>query len=201
MRFADDYVVGFEHREDARAVPCRASRTGSRNSAWNWRREDAADRVRQVRRRRSRGAGSASLRRSSSSGSRIFAGHRGIRTVSSSCGYRLKAGATRTAHGQDASIGEAGTCPSQNRADGSPASCPDITAITPCPTTSRRSTPSATSSSGTGSNRCGRRSQRLGWTWKRMDRLAEQWLPRPRIMHPWPEQRFAAITQSRSPVR
>jgi group II intron reverse transcriptase/maturase len=46
-----------------------------------------------------------------------------------------------------------------------------------------------------------RRSQRSTMTWERMWRLADQWLPQPRILHPWPEQRFAAITQGRSPVR
>ncbi len=46
-----------------------------------------------------------------------------------------------------------------------------------------------------------RRSQRHRLTWKRMGHLADQWLPQPRILHPWPEQRFAAITQGRSPVR
>jgi RNA-directed DNA polymerase len=46
-----------------------------------------------------------------------------------------------------------------------------------------------------------RRSQRHRLTWKRMRRLADRWLPQPRILHPWPEQRFAAITQGRSPVR
>ena len=46
-----------------------------------------------------------------------------------------------------------------------------------------------------------RRSQRHRLTWTRMGRLADQWLPQPRILHPWPEQRFAAITQGRSPVR
>jgi RNA-directed DNA polymerase len=46
-----------------------------------------------------------------------------------------------------------------------------------------------------------RRSQKHRLAWTRMDRLAGQWLPQPRIMHPWPEQRFAAITQGRSPVR
>jgi RNA-directed DNA polymerase len=46
-----------------------------------------------------------------------------------------------------------------------------------------------------------RRSQKHRLTWTRMDRLAVQWLPLPRILHPWPEQRFAAITQGRSPVR
>ena len=46
-----------------------------------------------------------------------------------------------------------------------------------------------------------RRSQRSRSTWERLDRLVERWLPLPRILHPWPEQRFAAITQGRSPVR
>jgi RNA-directed DNA polymerase len=46
-----------------------------------------------------------------------------------------------------------------------------------------------------------RRSQKHRMAWTRMDRLADQWLPLPRILHPWPEQRFAATTQGRSPVR
>ena len=37
-----------------------------------------------------------------------------------------------------------------------------------------------------------RRSQRSRITWKRMGRLAEHWLPKPRILHPWPNVRFDA---------
>jgi group II intron reverse transcriptase/maturase len=36
-----------------------------------------------------------------------------------------------------------------------------------------------------------RRSQRDGFTWDRMRTLADDWLPKPRILHPWPEKRFA----------
>ena len=36
-----------------------------------------------------------------------------------------------------------------------------------------------------------RRSQKDGFTWDRMTKLADGWLPTPRILHPWPEQRFA----------
>jgi RNA-directed DNA polymerase len=36
-----------------------------------------------------------------------------------------------------------------------------------------------------------RRSQKDGFTWKRMTKLADDWLPQPRILHPWPHQRFA----------
>lgn len=46
-----------------------------------------------------------------------------------------------------------------------------------------------------------RRSQRTRLTWKRMYRLAERWLPRVHILHPWPNDRFDARTQGRSPVR
>jgi RNA-directed DNA polymerase len=46
-----------------------------------------------------------------------------------------------------------------------------------------------------------RRSQKHRLSWQRMGLLADRWLPLPRILHPWPEQRFAAITQGRSPVR
>jgi RNA-directed DNA polymerase len=46
-----------------------------------------------------------------------------------------------------------------------------------------------------------RRSQRTRLNWTRMDRLATRWLPPARIMHPWPSMRFNARTQGRSPVR
>ncbi len=46
-----------------------------------------------------------------------------------------------------------------------------------------------------------RRSQKTRLTWVRMGRLAAQWLPPARIVHPFPEVRFAAITRGRSPVR
>jgi len=36
-----------------------------------------------------------------------------------------------------------------------------------------------------------RRSQKDGMTWERMTRIADAWLPKPRILHPWPNQRFA----------
>jgi len=36
-----------------------------------------------------------------------------------------------------------------------------------------------------------RRSQKAGLTWAAMNRLIDDWLPKPRILHPWPDQRFA----------
>ena len=46
-----------------------------------------------------------------------------------------------------------------------------------------------------------RRSQRTRLNWERMNRLAKRWLPPARVKHPFPEVRFAARTRGRSPVR
>jgi RNA-directed DNA polymerase len=36
-----------------------------------------------------------------------------------------------------------------------------------------------------------RRSQKDWTTWERISRLADDWLPKPKILHPWPDKRFA----------
>ncbi len=46
-----------------------------------------------------------------------------------------------------------------------------------------------------------RRSQRHRLNWERMVRLATRWLPPAHILHPYPEARFHARTRGRSPVR
>jgi group II intron reverse transcriptase/maturase len=46
-----------------------------------------------------------------------------------------------------------------------------------------------------------RRSQRTSLNWERMNRLSIRWLPPARIQHPWPDARFDAKTRGRSPVR
>jgi RNA-directed DNA polymerase len=45
------------------------------------------------------------------------------------------------------------------------------------------------------------RSQRTRLNWKRMNRLAARWLPQARILHPYPDERFDVRTRGRSPVR
>ena len=47
----------------------------------------------------------------------------------------------------------------------------------------------------------GSRSQRGYLNWNRMNRLATRWLPQPRILHPYPDERFVVRTRGRSPVR
>jgi group II intron reverse transcriptase/maturase len=46
-----------------------------------------------------------------------------------------------------------------------------------------------------------RRSQRTRLNWTRMRRLESRWLPPARVMHPFPDARFDARTRGRSPVR
>ncbi len=45
-----------------------------------------------------------------------------------------------------------------------------------------------------------RRSQRTTMNWQRMTRLEKRWLPTIHVLHPWPNERFGATTQGRSPV-
>jgi group II intron reverse transcriptase/maturase len=46
-----------------------------------------------------------------------------------------------------------------------------------------------------------RRSQRGKVRWDRMGRLAKAWLPPARVLHPYPDDRFDAHTRGRNPVR
>ncbi len=46
-----------------------------------------------------------------------------------------------------------------------------------------------------------RRSQRTRLNWTRMRRLESRWLPPARVMHPFPDARFDVRTRGRSPVR
>ena len=46
-----------------------------------------------------------------------------------------------------------------------------------------------------------RRSQRKRLNWQRYGRIADYWLPRPRVVHPYPQKRFDANTQGRSRMR
>ena len=46
-----------------------------------------------------------------------------------------------------------------------------------------------------------RRSHKHNLAWRRFNGIVDRWLPRARILHPWPDQRFDAITRGRSPVQ
>jgi group II intron reverse transcriptase/maturase len=46
-----------------------------------------------------------------------------------------------------------------------------------------------------------RRSQRRSLNWERMWKLDKRWLPRARILHPWPDERFRVRTQGKNRMR
>ena len=46
-----------------------------------------------------------------------------------------------------------------------------------------------------------RRSQKSRLNWSKMPLTADKYLPAARVLNPWPEQRFDVITRGRSPVR
>ena len=46
-----------------------------------------------------------------------------------------------------------------------------------------------------------RRGQRHRMTWRRIGKLADQWLPKPRILHPWPINASPSNTQGGSRMR
>jgi len=46
-----------------------------------------------------------------------------------------------------------------------------------------------------------RRSQKSRLNWSKMPLTADKYLPKARVLHPWPERRFEVMTRGRSPVR
>ena len=200
VRFADDFVVGFEHRDDAERfwadLRDRLAKFGLELNAEKTRLIEFGRFAARDRKARD----SASLRRSGFSASRISARRPGSRGGSSSSGSPTRNGCGPSCERSKARSSDAGTSPSQSKDAGSPASCAGTTSTTQCPRTPRRYAPSATRSSGTGIKALRRRSQRTRLTWERMTRL-DSMATKPRILHPWPEQRFDANTQGKSPVR
>ena len=96
VRFADDFVVGFEHRDGRRAVPGRAARAVRAVRPGAAPRQDAADRVRPLcADRTGERAARGSRRPSTSSASRTSAGRRG-RAASRCCGRRCASGCRRS---------------------------------------------------------------------------------------------------------
>ena len=201
-RFADDYRGGIRASGGRRAVLGRPARQARKVRPGTERREDAADRVRTVRRpgdRKARGLGKPETFE--------FLGFTHIVREDQEVGrFKLKR-VTSTKRMREAARGQG-----RDAATHAPA---DPRAGTLARTRPARALPllrgarqhrgaqrlPTTGSSGTGSRRFGAAASAARMTWERMWRLADRWLPRPRILHPWPEQRFDARTQGRSPVR
>ena len=155
VRFADDVVVGFEHRDDAeRFWADLRDRLAKFSLELNAEKTRLIEFGRYAAERRERRGVLASLRRSAFSASRTSAGRPG-RGVSSSSGSPTRNGCGPSSAPSKARSSDAGICPFPSKDAGSPAFCAGTTSTTRCPTTARRYAPSATRSSGTGSRRCG----------------------------------------------
>ena len=184
MRFADDFVVGFEHREDAeRFSPSSASRFATvRLGAASG--EDAADRVRAVRRRGSSQARGRKPETFEFLGFTHICATTRKRAVQAQADHDKKRMHASCARSRPSC---ATRCISRSLSKdaGSPASCAGTTAITRCPTTRgarrfreriirhwlRRCNAAASAHDDLGADAAPRRP------------MAAQ----PRILHPWPD--------------
>jgi group II intron reverse transcriptase/maturase len=152
VRFADDFVVGFEHREDADRfwadLRDRLAKFGLELNAEKTRLIEFGRHA--ARDRKARGVGKPEtfqfLGFTHACARTRKSGRFKLKRITDSKRVRAKLHATPS----KAKCGDACISPFRSRVAGSPASCKGTTTTTRCPTTSRRSTPSAKGSSGTG---------------------------------------------------
>ena len=149
VRFADDYVAGFEHRDDAERFLADL-----RERLAEFTLELAEEKTRLIEfgrfaaeNRSSRGL--RSRKRSSFWASRTSAQRPGT-DGSSSNASRARRSCERSWTQSRTSCSDACTSRSPNKVAGSPESCKGTTTTTQCPTTAGRSTRSGTGSCGTG---------------------------------------------------
>ena len=91
--------------------------------------------------------------------------------------------------------------PIPEQGSGWPAWCEVISITTRCQATAGRSTPSGARWADSGSRRYDVAASATACPGARMERLLTRWIPPSRILHTYPEVRFDARTQGRSPVR
>jgi RNA-directed DNA polymerase len=154
VRFADDYIVGFQPRDDAERFPAelrdRLARFGL---------ELASGKTRLIafgrfaaERRQKRGLGKPET--FAFLGLTHICGKTSNGRFSSSASPR-RSGCRRSCARSRPSRCDAGICPAPNKGNGEQAWCAGISPTTPCPATARRSTPSGSRRSDTGTARSG----------------------------------------------
>ena len=186
VRYADDYVAGFEHRDDAERFLAdlrgRFAKFGLELAAEKTRLIEfgrfAAQRSGTPRRTRSR-------RRSSSWGSRISArrsraGRFKLKRVTSKKKMRAKLQSVKTEmrRRMHHPIPKQGAWLARVLTRALP--------LLRGPGQQPRPSPVQTGDQRLWLRTLRRRSQRHRLTWQRMARLSARWLPNPRILHPWP---------------
>ena len=93
------------------------------------------------------------------------------------------------------------TARSPTKDAGSPGSSSGTTTTTQCPATPQLYAAIAERSSGSGGRRLGAAARKATSPGNASTDSRNDGYPKPRILHPWPQARFEAKTQGRSPVR
>ena len=199
VRFADDYVAGFEHREDAERFLADL-----RDRFAQFGLELHPEKTRLIE------FGRFAAERRQRRGDRKpetfeFLGFTHICAKtgadgSSSSGSRARRRCTPSSARSRPSCGDACITRSPNRDAGSPASCEGTTTTTQCPTTATASTPSDPGHLAL-APALRRRSQQAEITWERMRPPRRTMATPTRDPAPLARRRFDAKTQGRSPVR
>ena len=191
VRYADDIVVGFQHETDARRFwdAMREQAAGVLAVAASG--QDPPDRVRPLcgaepREARARQAGDLHVPGLCAHLRQIPAGR-----LPDQEEVTPRPHAREAAGDQGGAATANGTCQFPKPGNGSGKSSPDISPTTPCRPTARRSARSATTSSFSGIGSSAGAARRHDVVWPRMAKLADEFLPKPRILHPWPSVRFA----------
>ena len=199
VRFCDDFVVGFERREDAERFQRDLSERLARFAL-----ELNADKTRLIefgrfaaRNRAARGLGKP--RRSTSSASRTSAGSRGrgrfkLKRVTQKKRMRAKL------HEVKAELRRRMHLPIPDQGRWLRSVLQGHFNYYAVPDNSEALFAFRYQATQHWQRSLSRRSQRADVTWERMGRIADRWLPPVRILHPWPGVRFAATTRGRSPV-
>jgi len=190
VRYADDLIVGFEHESDARALPRRDAWAVYRSLRCRFTRRRPADRVWTfgVANRKRRGLGKPEtftflgftfICSKNSPGqlpnqTEVSAGSDAGKVASHQTGTATEHASADSPAGKMAAAGRHRLLQLPRGADEQ-----FDTDRVPIPSyQSLRRTATAAE-------------QKDGTTWERIKRLADDWLPKPRILHPWPESRFA----------
>jgi len=198
VRYADDYIAGFEHQEDGRAVPSRPARTTREVRPGTEGRENATDPVWAARR-----SGEISAR-PGPTGDLRFLGFTHISGKTRAGAFQVKR--ITMSKRMRAKLREVKLALKRRRYLPIPAQGRWLASVMRGHL-AYYAVPGnihAVGSFRTQLTRCWykalrRRSQRTRTNWDRMGRLATRWLPSVRVLRPYPEQRFDARTRGKNP--
>ena len=186
-RFADDYIAGFEHRDDAERFLADLRERFAKFGL-----ELHPEKTRLIefgrfaaQRRQGAGLGKPETVRVPGLHARRArrAGTDGSRSSASPSKKRMRA---KLSEVKTELTQTPASTRSPNKDAGLPASSAGTATTTPCRATATRSSRSATRRPGTGTGRSGAAASATALNWERMHRIATRWLPPARVTHPDP---------------